>query len=45
MVSTLTLLQDACEHANTCYEVGDLCNSLPDRLKLLVDEEGERLKY
>ena len=40
-----TLLQDACEHANTYYEVDDLCNSLPDRLKLLVDEEGERLKY
>ena len=35
----------ACEHANTYYEVADLCNSLPDQLKLLVDKEGERLKY
>ena len=39
------LLQEACEHINTYYEVDDLCNSLPDRLALLVEKEGERLKY
>ena len=39
------LLQEACEHTNTYYEVDDLCNSLPDRLALLVEKEGERLKY
>jgi hypothetical protein len=38
------VLQDACSHINAFYEVGDLCNSLPDRLKLVVDGEGERLK-
>ena len=40
-----SVLQEACLHINTHYEVDDLCNSLPDRLNLLKEKEGERLKY
>ena len=40
-----SVLQEACLHINTHYEVDDLCNSLPDRLNLLKLKEGERLKY
>ena len=40
-----SVLEDACEHINTYYEVDDLCHSLPDRLKALVEKEGERLKH
>ena len=39
------VLGDACEHINTYYEVDNLCHSLPDRLKALVDKQGERLKH
>ena len=35
----------AVDHINTFYQVDELCRSLPKRLKLLVDEGGERLKY
>ena len=38
-------LEAAVDHINTFYAVDDLCRSLPKRLKLLVDEKGERLKY
>ena len=38
-------LEAAVDHINTLYQVGELCKSLPKRLKLLVDEDGERLKY
>ena len=38
-------MADAVDHINTFYDVEDLCMSLPKRLKLLVDEDGERLKY
>lgn len=40
-----TVLEEACEHINTHYEVDDLCNSLPDRLKALVASGGERQKH
>jgi len=39
------VLQEACSHINTHYEVDDLCSSLPDRLQALVEKEGERLKH
>jgi hypothetical protein len=39
------LLQEACVHINTYYEVDDLCNSFSKRLNKLVAKEGERLKY
>ena len=40
-----TVLQEACSHINTFYEVDDLCNSFPERLKLLFEKQGEKLKY
>ena len=40
-----SVLEDACDHINTHYEVDDLCHSLPDRLKELVEAKGERLKH
>ena len=40
-----TFLEEACVHINTFYEVDGLCNSLPDRLKALVESEGERQKH
>ena len=39
------VLQEACSHINEFYEVDDLCNSLPDRLRLLADKEGDMIKY
>ena len=44
MALTMTMA-DAVDHINTVYDVEDLCMSLPKRLKLLVDEDGERLEY
>ena len=38
-------MADAVDHINTFYQVEDLCMSFPKRLKLLVAEDGERLKY
>ena len=38
-------LEAAVDHINTFYQVDELCKSLPNRLILLVDEDGERLKY
>ena len=39
------VLQEACQHINCHYEVDDLCSSLPDRLKSLSENRGERLKH
>jgi hypothetical protein len=39
------VLKDACDHINEHYKVDNLCSDLPDRLKDLVEGEGERLKH
>ena len=39
------VLQEACDNINNYYEVEDLCNDLPERLKALVETGGERLKH
>lgn len=42
---TKNLLQEAVDYINTWYEVEELCNDVPKRLKELVESEGERLKH
>ena len=39
-----SLLQDAVDHVNSEYEVGELQMSFPNRVAELIEAKGERLK-
>ena len=37
-------LREICQHVNANYDVEGLCRKLPERLQLLVDARGDRMK-
>jgi hypothetical protein len=37
-------LREICQHVNSNYDVEGLCRKLPQRLQLLVDAKGDRIK-